>query len=210
MKKPLIAVIDYEMGNLRSVSKALELVGARTIVTSSGRAIESADAAVFPGVGAFGPALKQIKNAGIYDSVLKTVDSGKPFLGLCLGFQMLFDSSSEGGKYSGMGVIPGKVVRFGGGMIVPHMGWNSITSVPAARKTMFRGIPDNSYFYFVHSYFGRPAEKDSVAGVTRYGSPFCSAVISGRVWGCQFHPEKSGKNGLRLLSNFINEVKKCS
>lgn len=210
MKKPLIAVIDYGMGNLRSVSKALELVGARTVVTSSKKAIESADAAVFPGVGAFGPALANLRRAGIYGAVKDTVASGKPFLGLCLGFQMLFESSTEGGRYRGIGAIPGDVVRFRDGLIVPHMGWNSIDYASAeARERMFKGIPEGSFFYFVHSYYGRPAEKGAVAGVTRYGTRFCSAVISGKVWGCQFHPEKSGKNGLRLLSNFIDEVKQC-
>jgi glutamine amidotransferase len=208
--KPLIAIIDYEMGNLRSVSKALELVGARTIVTGSPRALRSADAAVFPGVGAFGPSIKYIRRKGIYDAIYGIIDAGKPFLGLCLGFQMLFDSSSEGGSYKGLGVFPGRVVRFKNSQIVPHMGWNSIKYHPdKSGETMFKGIANDSYFYFVHSYYGVPEEREFVAGSTEYGGTFCSAVIKDRVWGCQFHPEKSGKNGIKLLSNFLEEVKKC-
>ena len=209
MKKPLIAIIDYEMGNLRSVSKALELVGARTIITGSPRALMSADAVVFPGVGSFGPSIKFIKRKGIYDAIYRIIEAGKPFLGLCLGFQMLFDSSSEGGSYKGLGIFPGKVVRLKNSQIVPHMGWNSIRYTPAAGKTMFKGIPNDSYFYFVHSYYGVPEEKDAAAGSTVYGAKFCSAVIKDKVWGCQFHPEKSGRNGIKLLSNFIAEAGKC-
>ena len=215
MATPSIAVIDYGMGNLRSVGKALELVGAQVLVTDRPQEIKKASAVVFPGVGSFGPAIAYIKQRGIDEAILEAIEEDKPFLGLCLGFQLLFDSSEENGTRKGLGVIPGKVLKFDfktkklSKLKVPHMGWNSIRQQDTAEaRRMFKGIPDNSYFYFVHSFYGKPKEGKAVAGKTEYGIPFCAAVASGRTWACQFHPEKSGSKGLRLLKNFVEEAKK--
>lgn len=208
--KPLIAVIDYGMGNLRSVSKALELAGAKAVVTSKNSIIRSADAVVFPGVGAFGPAMKSIRKSGLDKSILEVIAKGKPFLGLCLGFQLLFDTSIEDGNHKGLGIIPGKVIKFKTTLKVPHMGWNTIKyRGKDAKATMFKGIPENSYFYFVHSYYAATNRGQNVSGITSYGIDFCSAVIKGKVWGCQFHPEKSSANGIKLLKNFIKMANKC-
>lgn len=210
MKKPVIAVIDYGMGNLRSVSKALEKAGASAVVTSSKNAAASADAIVLPGVGSFGPAMKNLENSGFDKTITRAVGAGKPFLGLCLGFQMLFDKSFEDGVHKGLGILPGKVLRFGTSLKVPHMGWNNVSpekTQSAAR--MFDGIPKDSYFYFVHSYYAVPSGSSAAAGTTRYAVNFCSAAARDRIWGCQFHPEKSGSLGLKLLRNFVREVNRC-
>ncbi|MHB9154326.1 MAG: imidazole glycerol phosphate synthase subunit HisH [Endomicrobiales bacterium] len=213
-----IAVIDYGMGNLRSVAKALELSGARVTVTAAPGKLASARAVVFPGVGSFGPALENLRRTGLDEAVRDVIAGDKPFLGICLGFQLLFSKSEEDGKHAGLGIVPGDVVRFAPSrgktgrkkaLKVPHMGWNRVKSPALSRNTMFGGIPENSYFYFVHSYYGRPEDDDAVAGTTEYGVRFCSAVIKGRTWACQFHPEKSGAAGLKLLGNFVKEVKQC-
>ena len=216
MKAPTIAVIDYGMGNLRSVAKALELAGASVRVTDKPSVIASAHAAVFPGVGAFGPAIEYLSRNGIDEAIAGVIGNGKAFLGLCLGFQLLFDYSAEGGTYKGLGVIPGKVVRFafakksaGRKLTVPHMGWNRVNAgnSPSVPR-LFKGIPNHSFFYFVHSYYGMPKDKKAVAGSTAYGNTFCSAIAQGRTWACQFHPEKSGAMGIQLLKNFVQEAKK--
>lgn len=214
MAQPSITVIDYGMGNLRSVAKALELVGATVRVSGEAAAITTADAVVFPGVGSFGPAIANLEKNGLVDVIGSVVKKGKPFLGMCLGFQMLFSRSEEEGDHRGLGIIAGDVLKFdfkgNKTLKVPHMGWNTvrISDTPAA-KAMFSGIADNSYFYFVHSYYGKPADNSAVAGVTEYGIPFCAAVATGSTWACQFHPEKSGAIGLQLLKNYVEEVKKC-
>lgn len=215
MAQPSITVIDYGMGNLRSVAKALELVGADVRVSGEASSILSADAVVFPGVGSFGPAIANLEKSALVDVITSVVHKGKPFMGMCLGFQMLFARSEEEGEHRGLGIIPGDVLKFDfrgdKTLKVPHMGWNTvrIADTPAA-QTMFRGIADNSYFYFVHSYYGKPAEAAAMAGVTEYGIPFCAAVAIGSTWACQFHPEKSGATGLQLLKNYVDEVKtKC-
>ncbi|MBN1823713.1 MAG: imidazole glycerol phosphate synthase subunit HisH [Endomicrobiales bacterium] len=214
MKLPEIAVIDYGMGNLRSVAKALERAGAKAVVTSDARKVLASSGVVFPGVGAFGPAKKNIDKHGMAESIRGTVAAGKPFLGLCLGFQLLFERSCEDGTHGGFGVIPGEVNRFGYSgasrrLKVPHMGWNRVFLKNRDGSRMFKGIPDKTYFYFVHSYYGVPSDKSWVSGVTEYGKWFCSAVEKENVWACQFHPEKSSANGLKILKNFVNEVKKC-
>ena len=213
MKKPSVAVIDYGMGNLRSVGKAFEAAGAKITVTNDPKKILSAQAVVFPGVGSFGHALKNIKKYRLQNAIKEVISSGKPFLGLCLGFQLLFDSSTEDGKNKGLGVIPGCVERFNfksRKLKVPHMGWNRVSAQGSAAKAkMFKGIKDNSYFYFVHSYYGIPKSKEYVSSLTDYGTNFCSSVIKGKVWACQFHPEKSGDNGLKIIKNFLNEVSEC-
>jgi glutamine amidotransferase len=210
MVRPTIAVIDYGMGNLRSVAKALELVGAKAVVTDSPRILGTADGIVFPGVGSFGAAMDNLRKTRLKERLLDVIQLGKPFLGICLGFQLLFSSSEEDRKCRGLGVIPGKVVRFSRStalLKVPHMGWNTVSfSDSSPAKRMFRGIPGHSYFYFVHSYYGNPDDRSVVSGSTEYGTTFCSAVASNRVWACQFHPEKSGRYGLKLLKNFVNEA----
>ncbi len=209
-------MIDYGMGNLRSVAKALEQVGAQVEVTGDPRAIGAAAGVVFPGVGSFRPAMDFLKKSGLRGSIAEAIDRSVPFLGLCLGFQLLFSLSEEHGRSRGLNIIPGKVVQFdrslkdeGEPVKVPHMGWNQVAIArEELRKTMFKGIPDNSYFYFVHSFYAEPGSRDAVAGMTGYGIPFCSAVALGPTWGCQFHPEKSGEKGLKLLENFLREVNK--
>jgi glutamine amidotransferase len=212
VKQPVIAVLDYDMGNLRSVAKALERAGAKAVVTANARQIKSADALVFPGVGAFIPALKNLTETGLIDAIRESIAMEKPFLGLCLGFQLLFDHSTEGGRRKGLSVINGGVERFSfagknKNLKIPHMGWNQVAiRSKQAASTMFNGIANNAYFYFVHSYYGQPSKKADVAATTDYGGDFCSAIIQGKVWGCQFHPEKSGPTGIKLLKNFIKEV----
>jgi glutamine amidotransferase len=212
VKKPKIALIDYGMGNLRSVGKALELAGADVCVTNSARQINSAYALVLPGVGSFGPAIKNLKKEKLVETIIKSVNSGKQYLGLCLGFQFLFDSSEEEGNYKGLGLIEGKVKKFvfkgsNRKLKIPHMGWNNVSSC-GNPGTMFKGIKDGSYFYFVHSYYGVPKDNKAVAGTTDYGFEFCSAVEKDNIWACQFHPEKSGETGIKLLKNFVGAVKK--
>jgi len=213
--KPRIALIDYGMGNLRSVGKALELAGADVRVTSDKRAIIASDAVVLPGVGSFGPATSYLRVKGLDKTVKAQVASGKPYLGLCLGFQFLFTESSEEGKHKGFDIIGGKVKKFDFSsnrtlkkkLKIPHMGWNRVEQNPVKGK-MFNGIKDGSFFYFVHSYYADPADKAAISGTTNYGFDFCSAVETGNIWACQFHPEKSGATGIRLLRNFVNEVKR--
>jgi len=215
MKKIEIAVVDYGMGNLRSVSKALELVGAKAVVSDKRSKILVAQAIVFPGVGSFGPAMNNLKAKKLDDTIKEAILRGGFFLGLCLGFQLLFEASYEEGKHKGLGILKGDVPKFnipekrGASLRIPHMGWNTVKASEAGEK-MFNGIKDNSYFYFVHSYYCAPDDNALIAGKTSYGIDFCSAIVKDGIWACQFHPEKSGKNGLRLLRNFVEEVEKCS
>jgi glutamine amidotransferase len=200
----MIAVVDYGLGNIQSVSSALKAVGAEVYVTGDPDRIADADALVVPGVGAFRKAMENIKNAGLYEPLLHWLESGKPYLGICLGMQMLFTESYEYGNTPGFGFISGKVIKFGDDVKIPHMGWNQVRYPRGSR--MFDGIKRDSFFYFDHSYHTVPLEKDVCSGVTDYKEDFVSAVESGAVWGVQFHPEKSSATGLRLLENF---VKKC-
>jgi glutamine amidotransferase len=215
MKKAEIAVIDYGMGNLRSVAKALELVGAKAIVSDDPKRILAAQAVVFPGVGSFGPAMDNLKEKGLDETIKDAIFRGRSFLGLCLGFQLLLDLSYEEGKHEGLGILRGEVPKFkvpvkkSASLRIPHMGWNTVRATDAG-ENMFKGIPDNAYFYFVHSYYCAPMDMGVIAGKTSYGIDFCSAIVKNGIWACQFHPEKSGKNGIRLLRNFVQEVEKCS
>ncbi|OGS17474.1 MAG: imidazole glycerol phosphate synthase, glutamine amidotransferase subunit [Elusimicrobia bacterium RIFOXYA2_FULL_50_26] len=206
MASPRVALIDYSMGNLRSVGKALELAGATVKITTNPGDVKDAAAVVLPGVGSFGPAIKYLRGSGMLEAITGAISAGKPFLGLCLGFQLLFDYSSEGGKHNGLGFIPGAVKQFrlpAKKYKVPHMGWNRVFQRNKSSKTMFRNIPDGSYFYFVHSYYGKPSTTAPVAATTDYGIEFCSAIVQDNIWACQFHPEKSSAHGLQLLKNFI-------
>lgn len=197
---PLIGIVDYGVGNLRSVEKGLEKVGARAEISGDPRRIPDYDGLILPGVGAFRDAMQQLEERGLQQPVLDFIASGRQFLGICLGMQLLFDYSDEYGRCDGLGVVPGGVVRLPDTVKVPHMGWNVLRAREGV--PLFRGIEDGSRFYFVHSYYCAPADDGWVAGTTPYGLEFTSAVGRDTVWGLQFHPEKSSLLGLRILANF--------
>ena len=200
MTAPSIAVIDYQAGNLRSVQKALERFGARAAITRDPADVERADAVVFPGQGANDPSMRHLRAGGLIEPIQAFIRGGKPFLGVCLGLQLLLDGSDEGVE-PGLGVLAGRVRRLDNGLKVPHMGWNSVDFRVA--HPLLGGIPNGSHFYFVHSYYADPADKSVVAGRTSYGVDFCSAAAWRNVFATQFHPEKSGEVGLRLYRNFV-------
>jgi glutamine amidotransferase len=199
-----IAVIDYEMGNLRSVQKALERVGAHAVVTRDPAVIAAASAAVLPGVGAFGMCMENLARHGLVQPVKDFVATGRPFLGICLGMQLLFDESEEFGPVRGLGILPGRVVRFApdpaGLRKVPHMGWNALQVL--RRAPHLEGLDDGAEVYFVHSYYPVPSDPRVIATTTEYGGAFASSVWLENVFACQFHPEKSQRAGLRILANF--------
>lgn len=198
----MIAIIDYGMGNLRSVSKAFEAVGHQAVVTRDPNVIGNASHVVLPGVGAFGDCMANLERYDLIEPVRSTIRSGKPFLGICLGLQVLFSESEEFGFHTGLDIIKGKVKRFAidQGLKVPHMGWNEVSYRRAC--PLFEGIVDGSHWYFVHSYYVDPADQAVVAATTTYGTPFVSAIWKDNVMACQFHPEKSQAVGLRLIKNF--------
>lgn len=195
----MIKIIDYGMGNLRSVQKGIEKVGLLAEITSDPDEVLKGDGVVLPGVGAFRDAIIQLKQTGLDKAVLETAKIGKPLLGICLGMQLFFSESEEDGIYEGLNLIEGRVVRFPPGRKVPHMGWNQMEIQGQPR--LFKGIPDQSYFYFVHSYFCQPVEPLAI-GLCDYGVKFTCAVQKGCVMGTQFHPEKSSAMGLTILKNF--------
>lgn len=203
----MIAIIDYGMGNLRSVQKGFEKVGAEAVITADPRLIREADRVVLPGVGAFRDCMSNLEQAGFVEPILKVIAEGRPFLGICVGMQLLFSDSVEFGLYQGLNVIPGHVLRFPEGMRVgdeelkvPHMGWNqlNVKRCPAA----FVDIADASNVYFVHSYYVKPDSDDVIATTTEYGFEFCSAIWKDNIIATQFHPEKSQAVGLGILKNF--------
>ena len=207
----MIAVIDYGMGNLRSVQKALEHVGAKVIVTHDPNLIISADSVVLPGVGAFKDCMANLTQLNLVDPIRKFIDGGKPFLGICLGLQVLFEESEEYGPVAGLGVLPGKVVKFasatfekkdGPPIKIPHMGWNNIEV--KKRAPLFDKLDADPYFYFVHSYYVVPEDQSMVATVTNYGVEFVSGIQYKNIYAFQFHPEKSQTMGLSLLERFSN------
>lgn len=206
MTPPSVVVVDYGMGNLRSVQKGLEKAGCLAAVSGDPAAIERASGIVLPGVGAFRDCMANLEGARLVDPVVAAIEEGKPFLGICLGMQLLLAVSEEFGVHEGLGIIPGKVVRFPAdrGLKIPHMGWNRVHFT--GPNPLFRGIPDGSYFYFVHSYYAAPDGSEVVAGWTDYGVRFCSALSRGNIFACQFHPEKSQRWGLKILENFGNIV----
>lgn len=200
-----IVIVDYGMGNLRSVQKAFWRCGAHAEVTSCTSTIRRAGKIVLPGVGAFAAAMEELKHRRLIDSVREKIETGAPYLGLCLGLQLLFERSEESrGKQEaeGLGIIPGKVRHFHGSLKVPHMGWNTLT-VRNKECPLFRGIGPKDYFYFVHSYYAEPKDPSWTAATTGYGTDFCSALWRGNIFATQFHPEKSQTVGLRVLKNFI-------
>ncbi|ACX62457.1 MULTISPECIES: imidazole glycerol phosphate synthase subunit HisH [Bacillales] len=197
-----IAIVDYGMGNLHSVSKAVERLGYQPLVTGEREELLAADGIILPGVGAFGDAMEQLREASL-DSVMKeAAESGKPLLGICLGMQLLFSRSEEHGKYEGLDILPGSVVRFAGGDYkVPHMGWNSL-QFRKREHPLFAGL-EEGHVYFVHSYHVLPEVQSDLLAVTDYGQPVTAIVGRGSVYGMQFHPEKSGELGMSLLRNFL-------
>jgi glutamine amidotransferase len=206
--KPLIAVIDYGMGNLRSVQKGLERVGARAEITRDRAVIAGARGVVLPGVGAFGACMQNIARYELAQPIQEAVRQRKPFLGICLGFQLLFTESEEFGPVKGLDLFRGKVAgfRLENGLKVPHMGWNRIEKKKAS--PFLEGISDGDYLYFVHSYFVLPEDESLVATTTPYGITFASSVATDHLFACQFHPEKSQELGLRILRNFAAFVER--
>lgn len=198
----MIAVIDYGMGNLKSVTNALEKLGTDAVITRDKKVIKESRAIILPGVGAFGKCIENLKNLELLGFIKETIEEGKQYLGICLGMQVLFESSEEAPGIAGMGVLKGTVPRFTGNIKIPHMGWNNIKIV---KKTeILSGIENSEYFYFVHSYYCSPEDKGIVATTTPYGEEFASSVQKDNVFACQFHPEKSQRVGLKLLQNFVN------
>ena len=198
----MIAIIDYGMGNLRSVTNALEKLGADAVVTRDKKVIKESRAIILPGVGAFGKCIENLEKLELLGFIKETIEEGKQYLGICLGMQVLFESSEEAPGMAGMGILKGTVPRFTGNIKIPHMGWNNIKIV---KKTeILSGIENSEYFYFVHSYYCSPEDKGIVATTTPYGEEFASSVQKDNVFACQFHPEKSQRVGLKLLQNFVN------
>jgi glutamine amidotransferase len=208
-----IVIIDYGMGNLRNVQKAFEHIGAMARISSRPQDLDLADGLVLPGVGAFGDAMLNLGSAGLVEPVRRLTAEGKPLLGICLGLQLLYDESEEMGVHEGLGILPGRVVRFdraldGKSLTVPHIGWNQFhVSEQGAQSALLEGISDGSYAYFVHSYYVVPADDTSVLAETEYGIDFASVVGKGVVFGTQPHPEKSQEVGLRLLHNYTMIVR---
>jgi glutamine amidotransferase len=200
-----IVIVDYGMGNLRSVQKALEHVGAAARVTGDPGELV-APGMILPGVGAFRDAMDRLHEAGLVEPILRHIADGKPFLGVCLGLHLLFSEGEEFGLHRGLDVIPGRVVRFSGGKKIPHMGWNTLTV--ARNEGVLEGIPSGTSCYFVHSYYARPAEEGWVGATTEYGEVFPSVISRGNLTATQFHPEKSQAVGLRILGNFVNMVRR--
>ena len=199
----MIALIDYGMGNLGSVEKALVKVGCEVQVTADAGVIGEASGVVLPGVGAFDDCMINLKNAGVIPAIEAAVAADKPFLGICLGLQVLFESSEEG-KLPGLGILPGQVVRFKHELKIPQIGWNQIFARQA--HPLLAGVPDGSWTYFVHSYYAEPADASLTATVTDYGYEFTSAVARGNLFASQWHPEKSAAVGLKVLENFRDLV----
>lgn len=197
----MIAVVDYGAGNIHSVARALTRVGARFSVTNDPSAVSVAEAVVLPGVGAAADTMQGLRNARVDDPVVAAIERGVPYLGICMGLQVLFDRSEEDDETPCLGVLRGNVIRFPEGLEVPHMGWNQVRQVEDS--PLFEGVPQDSNFYFVHSYYAQPSDAARVSGTTDYGLEFTSVVRRDNLFATQFHPEKSGLVGLRLYANFI-------
>ncbi|HZD60338.1 MAG TPA: imidazole glycerol phosphate synthase subunit HisH [Anaerolineae bacterium] len=196
----MIAIIDYGMGNLRSVEKAFEKLGFAVAISNDPDFIKHADGVVLPGVGAFANCMANLLSAGLEGAVRESIDSNKPFLGICLGLQLLFKESEEDGIHKGLGIFNGRVRRLPDSQKIPHMGWNQVRYIN--RAPIFEGVPEGSNFYFVHSYYVDPADSGIIGTTTGYGPEFTSSIWSGNIFAVQFHPEKSGDIGLKVLGNF--------
>ena len=197
----MVLILDYGAGNLRSVANAVRKVGGRPTITSDPASLRDAEAVILPGVGAAADTMAHLERYGLVEPVKEFIASGRPFLGVCMGLQALLGGSEEGGWHPCLGVVPGKVVKFPTGLIVPHMGWNSVRKVRP--HPVMDGIPDGAHFYFVHSYYCAPDDPELVVGVTEYGGEFPAVLGRGNWLATQFHPEKSGDAGLRLYANFL-------
>ena len=198
----MIAIIDYDAGNIKSVEKALNYLGEEAIITRDHDEIVNSDKVILPGVGAFADAMEKIRHYGLEETIHEVVEKNIPFLGICLGLQLMFESSDEGPGVKGLGLLPGKILRIpkSGDLKIPHMGWNSLEVKPGAK--LFKGLSDNPYVYFVHSYYLKADEEDIVAASTEYSVHIHASVESGNIFACQFHPEKSSDIGLKILKNF--------
>jgi imidazole glycerol-phosphate synthase subunit HisH len=205
----MLTIVDYQMGNLRSVQKAFERVGHAAAISADPRRIADADKIVLPGVGAFADAIGELRRRELIGPLTEAIAAGKPVLGICLGLQMLFEQSYEDGVHEGLGILPGVVRRFDlpREYKVPHMGWNQVALV--RRPPIFAGIADRSYFYFVHSYYVDPTDRGTIAGEASYPDPFCAMIWQQNLFATQFHPEKSQQDGLRVLKNFA-ELETCT
>ncbi len=203
----MIAIIDYGMGNLRSVQKAFEKIGATARIVPFPRDLANARGIVLPGVGAFGQAMENLRAIGWIDPLRDACARGVPFIGICLGMQLLFESSEEMGLHEGLGILRGQVKRFNGELKVPQMGWNQIHIQAKQRSPLLHNVADGSYAFFVHSYYCAPRDTEIVLATTEYGTEFASVVGRGNIFGAQFHPEKSQSVGLKMLENFTDIVK---
>lgn len=203
----MIAIVDYGMGNLKSVYKAFRKVGIEAVVTSKPSEVDNASAIILPGVGAFRDCMQNLEGLGMPETIARSIEKGKPYLGICLGLQILFNESTEFGASKGLGILSGKVVRFASDDLkIPHMGWNAVSL--RKQPPIFDGIGDNNYFYFVHSYYVVPENESVIAGTTDYGTEFTSMVWKDNIMATQFHPEKSQNLGLQIFTNFGEFVKK--
>ncbi len=196
-----VAVIDYGAGNLRSVVNAIARLGYQPRITNRSDEVLSARAVILPGVGAASDTLKSLKRLGLTDAIRRIIAEDRPFFGVCIGLQILFTGTEEGGWHECLGIIPGRVKKLPSGLKVPHMGWNQVKQ--KVSHPVFAGIPDEANFYFVHSYHAEPEDRSLIAGETDYGTTICSAIARGNLVATQFHPEKSGELGLRMYDNFI-------
>ena len=200
----MIAIIDYDAGNIKSVEKALQALGEEVTITRDANVLLNADKVILPGVGAFGDAMDKIRSYGLESVIRQIVDKGTPFLGICLGLQLMFEESDETPGVKGLGLLPGKILRMpeGEDLKIPHMGWNSLHFTKDTK--LFKGIKEGAYVYFVHSYYLKAEAEDMVAATTEYGVCIHAAVEQGNVFACQFHPEKSSDVGMAILKNFIS------
>lgn len=197
----MIAVVDYGAGNLRSVVNAISKLGYQPKITSRPSELFDAQAIILPGVGAAADTMQSLNKMGLTGPIQQLIAEGRPFFGVCIGLQILFDGTEEGGWHECLGVLPGRVRRLPAGLKIPHMGWNQVKQ--RLSHPIFEGIPDEANFYFVHSYYADPEDKSLVAAETDYGIPICSVIARGNLIATQFHPEKSGESGLKMYDNFI-------
>ena len=197
----MIAIVDYGAGNLRSVVNAIARLGYQSKITSSPDEVLAARAVILPGVGAAAETMENLKALGLVEPIRQFIAEGRPFLGVCIGLQVLFSGTEEGGGHECLGIIPGRVRKLPQGLKIPHMGWNQVKQKVSHK--VFDGVPDCANFYFVHSYYVEPEDKALVAGETSYGIPICSVIARGNLVATQFHPEKSGEFGLKIYDNFI-------
>ncbi len=199
----MVAIIDYDAGNIKSVEKAVTALGKEALITGDAKEILAADHVILPGVGAFGEAMEKLSAYGLVDTIKEVVSRGIPFLGICLGLQLLFERSEESPGVEGLGILEGEIVRIpeSSGLKIPHIGWNSLRYPYEGR--LFRGLPEESYVYFVHSYYLRARDPEIVKAVTGYGCTIHASVEKDNVFACQFHPEKSSAAGMTILKNFL-------